>query len=133
MAIESSSLKGKRKLGAGLPFTSAVATTGDRASGSTRVGVRHNPYKRLAVLDSRTNPNDHHVMFFNLPRSATITILDVSGQIIDRLFFESPDGENGSLMWDLFSKDGIEVASGLYVYVVEFAGGKQVGYFSILR
>ncbi len=125
--------EGKRKLGAGLLFTSGVANRADLSSGSTRVGVRPNPYKRLSVLDNRTSPNEHRVMFFNLPRSATITILDVSGQVIDRLFFESPDGETGSLMWDLFSKDGVEVASGLYVYVVEFAGGKQVGYFSILR
>ena len=126
-------LEGKRELGAGFLFTSGVAAPGDLSSGSTRVGVRPNPYKRMAILDSQTNPNDHRVMFYNLPRSATITILDVSGQVIDRLAFESPDGETGSLMWDLFSKDGIEIASGLYIYVVEFDGGKQVGYFSVLR
>jgi hypothetical protein len=33
----------------------------------------------------------------------------------------------------MFSKDGIEVANGLYIYVVEYEGGKQVGYFAILR
>jgi hypothetical protein len=125
--------EGKRKLGAGFLFTSGVASPGDLSSESTHVGVRPNPYKRMAVLDSRTSRNDHRVMFFNLPLSATITILDVSGQIINRLFFESPDGESGSMMWDLLSRDGSDLASGLYVYVVEFAGGQQVGYFSILR
>jgi hypothetical protein len=123
----------KRRLGAGLQFTSGLATTGELASGAARVGVRPNPYKRKASWDSRTNPSDHRLMFFNLPRSATITILDVSGQVIDRLSFESSDGETGSLMWDLLSKDDIEVANGLYIFVVEYAGGKQVGYFSVLR
>jgi hypothetical protein len=37
------------------------------------------------------------------------------------------------MYWNLFSKTGIEVASGLYIYVVEYDGGQQVGYFSILR
>jgi hypothetical protein len=37
------------------------------------------------------------------------------------------------MMWNCLSKDGYEVASGLYVYVVEFEGGRQVGYLSILR
>jgi hypothetical protein len=72
-------------------------------------------------------------MFYNLPPKATITILDVSGQIVDQLRFASTDPQNGSIMWGMFSKNGVEVASGVYVYVVEFEGGKQVGYFSIMR
>ena len=126
-------IEGKRKLGAGFQFTSSSPTPAELLSGSTRVGVRPNPYKRMAIWDDRTKANDHHVMFFNLPRSATITILDVSGQVIDQLRFESPDGETGSMTWDLFSMTGIEVVSGLYIFVVEYEGGKQVGYLSILR
>ena len=132
-AVFPATLDGKRELGAGFLFSSGVAAPGELASGSARVGVHPNPYKRKAIWDSRTDPYDHRVMFFNLPRSAKITIMDVSGQIIDRLTFESPDGETGSLMWDLISKNNIEIASGLYVYVVEYAGGQQVGYLSILR
>jgi hypothetical protein len=35
----------------------------------------------------------------------------------------------------MFSKDGVEVASGLYIYHVSFDGGDRevVGHFSILR
>jgi len=33
----------------------------------------------------------------------------------------------------MFSKDGIEVASGLYVYVAQYPGGEQLGHFAILR
>jgi hypothetical protein len=73
------------------------------------------------------------VMFSNLPPGAVITIMDVSGQVMQRLEFASSDGESGSMMWDCVSKDGYEVASGLYVFVVEFDGGRQVGYLSVLR
>jgi hypothetical protein len=45
----------------------------------------------------------------------------------------STDPSKGSVFWDMFSKDGIEVASGVYVYVVESPTGSQVGHFSILR
>ena len=48
--------------------------------------------------------------------------------------FTSTDPSLGSVFWDMFSKDGIEVASGVYVYVVESpTGDKKIGYFSILR
>jgi hypothetical protein len=33
----------------------------------------------------------------------------------------------------MFSKDGIEVTSGLYIYVAEWNGGSQTGHFAILR
>jgi hypothetical protein len=68
-----------------------------------------------------------------LPPTAKVTILDVSGQIVQVLNFASTGLSNGTLFWNLFSKTGIEVASGLYIYVVEYDGGQQVGYLSILR
>jgi hypothetical protein len=76
---------------------------------------------------------DHKLLFYNLPPQAKITILDVAGQVIDVITFASSDASMGSVFWDMFSKDGIEVASGLYVYVVESPSGSKVGYFSILR
>ncbi|MEO8166970.1 MAG: hypothetical protein ABI623_01895, partial [bacterium] len=79
------------------------------------------------------DPFDHKVAFYNLPPKVKITILDVAGQVIKQINFESTDPNGGSTFWDLFSKDGIEVASGLYIYAAEYEGGKQVGYFSILR
>ena len=97
------------------------------------VGVRPNPYKRAALHDNRTQVYDHKLLFYNLPPQAKVTILDVSGQVIDVINFASSDASKGSFFWDMFSKDGIEVASGVYVYVVESPNNSMVGYFSILR
>jgi hypothetical protein len=81
-----------------------------------------------------SNVYDHKLLFYNLPPDCKITILDVAGQIVDEIHFTSNDPNNGSKFWDMFSKDGIEVASGLYIYVVESpTGGLKTGYFSILR
>jgi hypothetical protein len=105
----------------------------DFTAGSARVVARPNPYKKKAIWDNPTSPVGGGIMFSNLPPGATVTILDVSGQVIQRLSFVSSDGESGSMMWDCHSKDGNEVASGLYIFVVECEGGRQVGYLSILR
>lgn len=120
---------GLKNIGAALVVGSALAPKGDVSN----VGVRPNPYKKAALHDKITQVYDHKLMFYNLPPEAKITILDVSGQVIDVINFASSDPTKGWIFWDMFSKDGIEVASGLYVYMVESASGNKVGYFSILR
>ncbi|MEK6755503.1 MAG: hypothetical protein AABZ02_05055, partial [Bacteroidota bacterium] len=125
--------EGRKSLGTGFIVRSVVTDPKLLSGGVARIGVKPNPYKKLAFWDSRTSSVDHKVTFFNLPPRATITILDVSGQIIHQFHFESNDPQNGTLDWNLFSKNGIEVASGLYIYVVDYEGGQHVGYLSILR
>jgi hypothetical protein len=120
---------GLKNIGAQQIVYSALAPKGDVAT----VGVRPNPYKRAALHDNRTLVYDHKLMFYNLPPQCKITILDVAGQVIDVIQFASADASRGSYFWDMFSKDGIEVASGVYVYVVESPNNSKVGYFSILR
>jgi hypothetical protein len=120
---------GLKNIGAQQIVYSALAPKGD----VTTVGVRPNPYKRAALHDNRSQVYDHKLLFYNLPPQCKITILDVAGQVIDVIQFASSDASKGSTFWDMFSKDGIEVASGVYVYVVESPSGSKVGYFSILR
>ena len=120
---------GLKNIGAAQVVYSALAPKGDVST----VGVRPNPYKRAALHDNRANVYDHKLLFYNLPPQAKITILDVAGQVIDVINFASSDASKGSIFWDMFSKDGIEVASGVYVYVVESPSGSKTGYFSILR
>ena len=51
-----------------------------------------------------------------------MTIIDVSGQIVYREIVE--DAVNGQKSWDMFSQDGTEVASGLYIYHIEYGSGR---------
>jgi hypothetical protein len=125
--------EGRSRIGAGFVAASAVSDPHSLVTGEVRVGVRPNPYKKWAFWDSLTDAAYHKIMFYNLPSRATITILDVSGQIIDRIDFESGTQGTGSVYWDLFSMCGTEVASGVYIYVVEYEGGQQTGSFSVLR
>jgi hypothetical protein len=119
-----------RAIGAAFVLVSPPTTPADLLLGRANVVVRPNPYKRVAFHDVG---GEHKILFANLPARATITILDLSGQIVDRIDYTSPTAEDGTFFWDMFSKDGIEVANGAYIWVVEYDGGLEKGILSILR
>ncbi len=95
------------------------------------VTVTPNPYKITGLNDIRSDAASHNIDFLNLPDAYTLTILDVAGQIVFQTIVEG--AVNGKYTWDLFSKDGVEVSSGLYLYHVSFSGGEASGHFAILR
>ena len=121
---------GQKAIGATIIVQSAPVSSQSLAAGTVKIGVRPNPYKKEAFFDVGL---EHKIMFYNLPSQCKITILDVSGQIVDQINYASPNPTNGTFFWDMYSKDGIEVANGLYIYVVQYNGGQQTGYFAILR
>ena len=130
-------IDGLKAVGAKFILKAPLAAPGDLAknqeeidAGKLRIKVQPNPYKKQALHDSGI---EHKLLFTNLPTGVKITILDVSGQVIDVLSFDGTNPFDGTLFWDMFSKDGIEVTSGLYIFVAEFSGGKQTGHFAILR
>jgi hypothetical protein len=121
-------LAAQKNLGASFTVTPPASNPSEANS---LITVTPNPYKITGLNDVRNDPASHNLDFLNLPSNYTLTIIDVSGQVI---FQQVTKGAvNGKYTWDMFSKDGIEVASGLYIYVVEHEGGKFVGHFSILR
>jgi hypothetical protein len=123
-------LTGLKNIGASFVLKAPLAQASALASGSLDIRVKPNPYKKQALHDTGL---EHKLLFFNLPTGTKITIFDVSGQVIDVLEFTGTNPNDGTLFWDMFSKDGIEVTSGLYIYVAEYPGGKQTGYFTIMR
>lgn len=122
--------EGLKRLGASFVLKAPLADPQKLVSGTLKIKVKPNPYKQRALHDVGL---EHKLLFYNLPTGTKITIFDVSGQIIDQLHFTGTNPQDGTLFWDMFSKDGTEVQSGLYIYVAEYPGGKQTGYFSIIR
>lgn len=114
----------------GIPFT-VTPPVSNPAQANSLITVSPNPYKITGLNDVRNDAASHNLDFLNLPATYTMTIIDVSGQVIFQQ--KTANAVNGKFTWDMFSKDGVEVASGLYIYVVEHDGGKFVGHFSILR
>jgi hypothetical protein len=126
-------LVGLKNIGASVVVSSPTKTYEQLNNHQYEVGVRPNPYKRAALHDNYTSVYEHQLFFYNLPMECKITILDVAGRLIDVIKFSTNDPTKGSTFWKMFSKDGVEVASGYYVYIVEWKGGKKTGIFSILR
>ncbi|MBI4428709.1 MAG: T9SS type A sorting domain-containing protein, partial [Ignavibacteriales bacterium] len=118
----------QRALGSAFVLAPDVPAAADVASGNVKIFVKPNPYKRTALFDVGL---EHKIAFNNIPDQSKITILDVAGQIVFQQTITSPT--SGTFFWDLFSKDGMEVANGLYIYIVEYPGGMERNYFAIMR
>lgn len=120
----------RKDIGARFVLVPPTSDEADLKMDQVDIGVRPNPYKRTAFHDTGS---EHNILFYNLPQECTISIFDLSGMLIDRIDFTAPTEENGSYFWNMYSKNGNEVASGLYIYVVEHDRGKEMGKFAIIR
>ena len=83
-------------------------------------------------------------MFTNLPEKCTIKIFTISGVLIRELQFPDDglinyngfgDSNNGMLHWDMLSKEGLEIAAGMYIYHVKdyLTGKEKVGKFGVIK
>jgi len=70
------------------------------------------------------------VVFYGLPAKATIHIYTLDGFEIQAI---EHDAAAGTEPWDLLSRTGQPVVSGVYVYVVESTSGNAVGKLVIVR
>jgi hypothetical protein len=123
-------LASQKFLGAPFVLKPARVNADELVSGEKKIGVKPNPYKVQAPHDVG---NEHKVQFFNLSSDTRITIMDLSGQIMEVMEYEGQNPADGSVFWDMFTKDGPEVASGLYIWIAEYPGGQQTGYLAIQR
>jgi hypothetical protein len=95
--------------------------------GVNNVKVVPNPYRGTDQFEARYQST---IRFINLPPVCKITILTVSGDIVQTL--DHADGTD-SESWNLLSKNTQSVVSGLYLYIVETNNDKKIGKFVIAR
>lgn len=106
-------------------FSTAATTFSEaRKQDLKKIRVVPNPFLVTSGLEDR-------IMFTNLPDECTLWIFTVAGDLVQKI--KHSDG-SGTAYWDLKNKSGLDVAYGLYVYVVKTPGGqKDTGKFSIIR
>lgn len=115
------------------PFTEEIVYTFSTTSGSfvqttkedlEKVRVVPNPYFVTSAFGDR-------IMFTHLPNQCDIKIYNVAGDLIRSL---SHSNNTSTEYWDLKNDEGLEIAYGLYVYVVRANNGeKHIGKFSVIR
>jgi hypothetical protein len=69
----------------------------------------------------------------HLPSQCTIRIYTISGKFVDEIQHSSSMSD-GQESWDLVSKDGMDIAFGVYVYQVDAPDvGQKIGKFAVIK
>ena len=100
------------------------------------VAVVPNPYPAAASWEQTSQEvgrGEHKVYFIHLPAKCTIRIFTISGNLVQTLYHNS-NQTNGQESWNLISKDGMDIAFGIYIFHVDAGSlGQKIGRFAIIK
>ncbi|MEQ1831812.1 MAG: hypothetical protein ABL977_02070 [Candidatus Eisenbacteria bacterium] len=101
-----------------------------------QVWVVPNPFRARVEWEREPVPGDvftRHVDFFGLPRAKSrIKIYTLAGDLVQELQHDGTTG-NGQAPWNLISRNGQDIESGVYLFTVDSPAGHQTGRFVIIR
>lgn len=102
-----------------------------------QIAVVPNPYVATAAWEPRINYSKgrgpRKIDFIHLPLQCTIRIYTMSGYLVNTLYHNSTV-EDGAESWNLVSKDGMDVAYGVYLFHVDAPGvGEHIGKFAVIK
>lgn len=101
-----------------------------------RIAVVPNPYVGTSIFEPpniyKSGRGERRIWFIHLPAVCTIRIYNIRGYLIKTLHHDgaSDDGEEN---WDLTSKDGMNVAYGLYIYHIDSPLGEKIGKLALIK
>ncbi|HEU4700402.1 MAG TPA: hypothetical protein VFS40_14555, partial [Gemmatimonadales bacterium] len=121
------------------PFTAAGAEVRVRADVVNRVVPsisddlrRVHPVPDPYYASAFTPADAQRIRFVNLPAQAILRIYTSSGVLV-KVIEHGTDTFGGSAEWDVRSRTGKAVASGVYFYHIEAGGARRVGRFTIVN
>jgi hypothetical protein len=102
-----------------------------------KIYVVPNPYLAAASWEPRSpfksGRGERKIYFMNLPPICTIRVYTIRGYLVDTIEHNGGD-ENGAVPWNMLSKDGQEIAYGIYIYHVDAPGiGEKIGKFAVIK
>jgi len=102
------------------------------------IKVVPNPYIATNAMEPAVaNPflnQRRRLMFTHIPAQCTIKIFTVSGVLVDQIDVQN-EPSNGIVHWDLKTREGLDVAAGMYIYHVKSlkTGDEKIGKFAIIK
>lgn len=96
-----------------------------------------NPYVGAASFEPQryavSGRGERKIEFRGLPANCTVRIFTINGELVNTLYHEGVV-TNGTISWDLRTKDNLEVAPGLYIFHVDASDiGTYIGKFAIIK
>lgn len=135
--------QGKLYLNVILPITNDVFEFTIKNSGVdeneidlSQIKVVPNPYLGASEFEAKSPYNvgrgERRIDFVNLPENATIRIFNVKGELIQTL---QHDGSliDAKVSWNLRSRDGLDIAFGVYIYHVSADNLEHIGKFAVVK
>jgi hypothetical protein len=102
-----------------------------------RIAVVPNPYIVTELWEPSSpylagrGPMELH--FIHVPNKCTIRIFTIQGYLVDTIEHES-ELNDGTAVWDILSKDNMQIAAGNYIYHVQAPNiGEKIGRFVIIK
>ncbi len=101
-----------------------------------KIAVVPNPYVGAASWEPATTDvgrGERRIQFIHLPAKCTIRIYTMSGALVQTLEHEGTLTD-GQLAWNLTTKDGMDLAFGMYIFHVDAPGiGEKIGRFAVVK
>lgn len=101
-----------------------------------KIAVVPNPYTGAASWEPLSNTvgrGERRIYFIHLPNQCTIRIFSLSGKLVQTIEHNSTI-RDGQETWNLVSKDGMDIAYGIYIYHVDAPDiGEKIGRFAIIK
>lgn len=108
-------------------FEVSSAVTGDElasrdpqriVAGLDSVHVVPNPFVMFSQYS--TSGGEDRILFTHMPPNGVLRIFTVSGQFVQQISFDASElSAQGDLWFNLRTREGLEMAAGLYLYVLE--------------
>jgi hypothetical protein len=121
-------------------FTTEIPEVDEVVAGNTldNIQVVPNPYIVANNMEAPLPPavtsgrGERRIEFRKLPTDAKVYIFTSAGALVETLNHNG-DIHNGTLAWDLKSNENLDIAFGVYFYVVESSVGKKSGKVAVIK
>jgi hypothetical protein len=103
-----------------------------------KIRVVPNPYVTASEFEPPLNPGitsgrgERKIDFTNLPAGASVKIFTSRGDHIRTLYHDG-NLQTGTVSWNLKTKENLDIAFGIYFYIVESPIGTKTGKIAIIK
>jgi len=118
-------------------FQSSARRTDDDLVDLDKIRVVPNPYIVANSWEPQnrysTGRGPRELHFTHLPMSCTIKIFSVRGQLVREIEHQGTI-DNGTYVWNMLTKDQLDIAYGVYIYHIDAGDyGQKIGKFAVVK